>query len=71
MTAGTATSLGPNASGLTVSTINTLTVGFLAPAFKENVSGYSNQVLNNSDWGKLQYFLQERRKVTKYVFSWV
>lgn len=42
ITAGTGTSLGPNASMLLVSTINTLTVGFLAPAFKKNVWGYSN-----------------------------
>lgn len=59
MTAGTGTSLGPNASALIVSTINTLTVGFLAPAFKKNVSGYSNQALNNSDQGRLQNVLQE------------
>jgi len=58
-TAGTGTSLGPNTSALIVSTINTLTVGFLAPAFKENVFGYLNQALNNS--GKLQHFLQEGR----------
>ena len=35
ITAGTGTSLGPNASMLVVSTMNTLTVGFLAPAFKK------------------------------------
>lgn len=40
MIAGTGTSLGPNASALIVSTINTLTVGFLAPAFKENILDY-------------------------------
>lgn len=48
MTAGTGTFLGPNTSALIVSTMNTLTVGFLVPAFKENVSGYSNQGPNNS-----------------------
>lgn len=55
--AGTGTSLGPNASALIVSTINTLTVGFLAPALKENVSCYSNQALKKSNLGKLQHFL--------------
>lgn len=44
MTAGTGTSLGPNASMLIVSTINTLTVGFLAPAFEGNASSYSNRL---------------------------
>lgn len=48
ITAGTGTSLGPKPSGLVVSTINTLTVGFLAPAFKGNVlPGYSNQALED------------------------
>lgn len=55
--AGTGTSLGPNASVLVVSTINTLTVGFLAPALKENAWHYSNQALKKSDLGKLQHFL--------------